>query len=95
MKTKKGLSLGSAPMAVLSLVFIGLVAVVGQKILTQVNVGEAAGSAVNITVGNASAGITQVTGQLSLVGLIVIMAIVIGILWTSFGGMMGGSQQGI
>ena len=89
MKTMKGLGLGSAPMAVLMLVFIGLISVVGLKILTQVNTGEAAGSDVNITVGNATAGINQVVTQLSLVGLIVIMAIVIGVLWTSFGGMMG------
>jgi hypothetical protein len=95
MKTKKGLSLGAAPMAVLMLVFIGLVTVVGLKILTQVNVGEAAGSAVNTTIGNASAGLNQVVSQLSLVGLIVIMSIVIGVLWTSFGGMMSGQGGGI
>lgn len=89
MKMKKGLALGSAPMAVLLLVFIGIVSVVGLKILTQVNTGEAAGSDVNVTVGNATAGINQVVSQLSLVGLIVVMAIVIGVLWSSFGGMFG------
>ena len=89
MKTKKGLALGAAPMAVLMLVFIGLVSVVGLKILAQVNTGESAGSDVNVTVGNATAGINQVVSQLSLVGLIVIMAVVIGVLWSSFGGAFG------
>lgn len=90
MKTKKGLSLGAAPMAVLALIFIGLVATVGLKILHQVAVGETGGGDVNLTVENATDGIEQITSQLSLVGLIVIMAIVIGVLWSSFGGMMGG-----
>ena len=81
---KKGMTLGGAPSAVLTLVFIGLMAVVGQKIMTNMNVGEAAGSVVNTTVSNASLGIAQITSQLSLVGLIVIMSIVIGVLWSSF-----------
>ena len=81
---KKGMQLGDAPSAVLTIVFIGLMAVVGQKIMTSMYAGEAQGSVVNLTLNNASAGIAQITSQLSLVGLIVIMAIVIGVLWSSF-----------
>jgi hypothetical protein len=66
------------------LVFIGLMAVVGQKIMAGMYAGEAVGSVVNLTLNNATAGIAQITSQLSLVGLIVIMAIVIGVLWSSF-----------
>ena len=88
MKNFKGLSLGSAPMAVLTIVFIALVAVVGVKINAQLQVGEATTSSAYLAVENSTAGIQQVTSQLSLVGLIVIMAIVIGVLWTSFGGML-------
>lgn len=35
--------------------------------------------------GNSTLGIQQVTSQMTLVGLIVVMAIVIGLLWSSFG----------
>jgi hypothetical protein len=84
MQYKKGMQLGDAPGAVLMLVFIGLMAVVGQKILTAMYIGTTAGDVVNLTLVNATNGITQVTTQLPLVGLIVIMAIVIGVLWSSF-----------
>jgi len=87
MRTKKGLSLGAAPMAVLSIVFIALVAVVGVKINTQLQVGESATGSVYLAAQNSTLGIQQITSQLTLVGLIVIMSIVIGVLWTSFGGM--------
>ena len=88
-KFKKGLGLGQAPTAILMLVLIGLVAMVGQKIATQMQVGEASTTNVYLAAANVSSGIAQVTGNLSLVGLIIIMAIVIGVLWTSFGGMLG------
>jgi hypothetical protein len=84
---KKGMQLGDAPGAVLLLIFIGLMAVVGQKILAAMYTGEStagAATVVNLTLNNATNGIAQITSQLSLVGLIVIMAIVIGVLWSSF-----------
>jgi hypothetical protein len=89
---KKGMQLGDAPQAVMLIVFIGLMAVVGQKILTSMAVGEGITSVINHTAANASLGISQITSQLSLVGLIVIMAIVIGVLWSSF---RFGGQGGI
>lgn len=95
MKFKKGLALGQAPAAVLLLVLIGITGVVGLKILTQLNVGEAVDSDVNLTITNATRGIDQVMSQMSLVGLIVAMAIVIGILFSAFGGFFGGRSGGI
>jgi len=171
MKTKKGLSLNQAPMAVMMIVFIGLIAVVGITINTQLrdsswtsathnetiaianntatslafpralsisslgNVTYTVGSA-NYTLAsteststvtvvysdsagvwasgnywvvyeyknidsaysaadNSTKGIQNITDQLSLIGLIIIMSIVIGILWTSFGGMFRSSGGGI
>ena len=43
------------------------------------------------TMQNSTGGLNQFTQNLSLVALIVIMSIVIGLLWTSFGGMLGSS----
>jgi hypothetical protein len=84
MQFKKGMQLGDAPTAVMAIILIAVTAVVGQKVMTQVAVGETAGGSVAIAAGNASGGISQITTQLPLVGLIVIMAIVIGVLWSSF-----------
>lgn len=92
MQFKKGMDLGSAPAAIMAIIMIALIAVVGQKVMTQVQVGETAGGTVVLAAANASAGISQITSQLSLVGLIVIMAIVIGVLWSSF---RFGGQGGI
>jgi hypothetical protein len=83
-KKRKGLSLGAAPGAILMLVLIAITAIVGQKVLTQLNVGQAAGTAINQSVANASAGIAEVTSQLTLIGLILVMSIVIGVLFSSF-----------
>ena len=83
-KTKKGIALGAAPAAILTLVLIGLVAVVGQKIMAQLQVGEGTTSDVYLAAANGSAGISEVTSQLTLVGLIIIMAIVIGLLFSAF-----------
>ena len=91
----KNMSLGAAPSAILMLVLIGLVAVVGQKISTQMQSGEATTSDVYLAAANVSDGIEQVTTNLTLVGLIVIMAIVIGVLWGAFGGMLGGGAAGL
>ena len=98
MHFKKGITLGEAPQVVLTMVFIALIAIVGQKIMTATQVGEYVGNdtVINTTTaayaaaGNTSLGIAQITSQLSLVGLIVIMAIVIGVLWSSF--RFGGNQ---
>ena len=90
MLTKKGLSLASGASAVLMLVIIGVTAVVGIKILAAVP-DQSTQSYVNASIGNASLGIQQITSQMTLVGLIVVMAIVISLLWGSFGGMMGGT----
>jgi hypothetical protein len=95
LKTKKGLSLGAAPMAVLSIVFIALVAVVGVKINAQLQVGEASTSNVYLAIENSTSAIQQITSQLSLVGLILIMSIVIGTLWLSFGGLFASGRGGI
>jgi hypothetical protein len=81
---KKGMTLGDAPGAVMAIILIAITAVVGQKIMAQVVTGQTAGDTVYTAAGNASLGISQITSQLSLVGLIVIMAIVIGVLWSSF-----------
>lgn len=86
----KGMALGEAPAAVLLLVLIGITAVVGQKIAAQLQVGEATTTNVYLAAANVSTGISQVTQQLTLVGLIVIMAIVIGVLFRAFGGMFRG-----
>ena len=84
MQYKKGMSIGDAPGAVLLLVFIGLMAVVGQKIMSAMYTGTTSGDVVNLTLANASNGITQIASQLSLLGLIIVMSIVIGVLWSSF-----------
>ena len=89
MLTKKGLSLASGASAVLMLVIIAVTAVVGIKINTQLQSGLSAGNAVYDAAQNSTLGIAQITSQLTLVGLIIIMAIVISLLWGSFGGMMG------
>ena len=81
---KNGMNLENAPAAVMAFIMIALVAVVGQKIMTQVAVGETAGGSVALAAGNVSGGISAITAQLPLVGLIVIMAIVIGVLMSSF-----------
>ena len=39
----------------------------------------------NLAARNSTTGVEQISTQLSLVGLIVVMAVIIGILWTSFG----------
>ena len=86
----KGIGLGQAPAAILMLVLIGLVAMVGEKISSQIISGETSNTTMAAQAAyNTSAGITQITQNLSLVGLILIMAIIIGVLWTSFGGMLG------
>jgi hypothetical protein len=94
---KKGMQLGEVPAAVLILIFVGLFAVIGNKIFERTQVGEWTGNTtVNFTsaaynaAGNSSLGITQIVSQLSLVGLIVVMAVVIGVLWSSF--RFGGSS---
>lgn len=103
MKSRKGLALSAAPAAVLMLVFIGLLVVVGIKINNALLTDEYEG---NTTVmnwsrpayyaaQNTTAGLNQIVSQLSLVGLIVVMAIVIGVLWTSFGGLSFGNAGGI
>lgn len=84
---KKGLTLSAAPMAVMTIVLIAIVAVVGVKINAQLQSSETAGTSTYLAIENSTAGIQQVTSQLSLIGLIVIMAVVIGVLWASFGGM--------
>lgn len=88
-KNKNGLSLASGGAAVLLLVVIAVTAVVGVRINAQLQDGYSAGDAVYDAAQNSTLGIAQVTSQLTLVGLIVIMSIVIGLLWTSFGGLMG------
>lgn len=88
MFNKNGLSLASGASAILLLVIIGVTAVVGLSILADID-GQGDYAYVNSTVGNASLGISQITSQMSLLGLIVVMAIVIGLLWGSFGSMMG------
>lgn len=95
MKTKKGLSLAAGASAVLLLIIIGVTAVVGITILNQVVTSDASSIWVNSTVSNSSLGIQQITQQMTLVGLIVVMAIVIGLLWSSFGGFIGGRGAGI
>ena len=85
---KNGLTLAAGASAVLLLIIIGVTAVVGLTILRQTALSNT-NAFVNATAGNASLGIQQITSQLTLVGLIVVMAIVIGLLWSSFGGMMG------
>ena len=90
MKARKGMTLSAAPMAVLAIVFVALVAVVGVKINTQLQSGESSTSNVYLAAENSTAGINQITSQLTLVGLIVIMAVVIGVLWSSFGGVFRG-----
>ena len=44
---------------------------------------------------NSTAGMENITGQLSLIGLIIIMAAVIALLWGSFSGMLSGNQGGL
>ena len=93
-KSKKGLSLGAAPAAVMLLIMIGLVAVVGLRILSAIpgqSPSDTGFTYVNSSIGNATAGIQQITSNMTLIGIIVIMAIVIGLLFAAFGGSMGGS----
>ena len=90
-KSKKGLSLGAAPGAVMLLVMIALISVVGVKINTQLQSGYSAGNAVYDAAQNSTLGIAQITSNLTLVGIIVIMAIVIALLFAAFGGQMRGS----
>lgn len=90
MKKKFGMSLGQAPAAVLIIVLIAVTAVVGVRINAQLQTGYSAGNAVYDAAANSTLGIQQITSQLSLIGLIVAMAIVIGILFGAFGGMFRG-----
>ena len=94
MQYRKGITLMEAPMAVLTIVFLALVAVVGVKIAVQLQTGEAVTSATYLTAANVTAGIQQITSQLTLIGLIIGLAIVIRILWGSFGGMFRGGTGG-
>lgn len=95
MKTKKGLSLAAGAGAVVLLVIVGITAVIGITLLDQVVTSDPSSIWVNSTVGNSTLGIQQITQQMTLVGLIVVMSIVIGLLWSSFGGFVGGSTGGI
>lgn len=88
--TKKGLSLASGASAVLLIVIIAITAVVGVRINTQLQSGYSAGDAVYDAAQNSTLGIGQITSQMTLVGLIIVMSIVIGLLWSSFGGMVAG-----
>lgn len=87
---KRGLSLAAGASAVLLIIIIAITAVVGVRINAQLQSGYSAGNAVYDAAQNSTLGIQQITSQMTLVGLIVVMAIVIGLLWSSFGGMMRG-----
>lgn len=89
MKHKKGLSLAEGATGIILMVIIGVTAVVGITMLESVD-GQGTYAYVNASIGNGTLGIQQITSQMTLVGLIVVMSIVIGLLWSSFGGMLGG-----
>lgn len=91
-RSKKGLSLVAGSSAVLLLVIIAMTAVVGIRINAQLQSGYSAGDAIYDAAQNSTVGIAQITSQLTLVGLIIVMSIVIGLLWSSFGGMMMGGR---
>lgn len=99
-RMRKGIALGAAPAAILALVLIGLVVVVGVKVNTQlVNNELTTGYVYDNTTSvpalmakNSTAGIQQISQNLTLIGLIIAMAIVIGILYGAFGGMFRGSE---
>lgn len=95
LKKKFGLGLGQAPSAILLLVLVAITAVVGVKISTQLQTGEATTSSVYLAAENTTAGIQQLTSQMTLIGLIIAMAVVIGILFSSFGGLFGSSGGGV
>lgn len=89
MKSKKGLSLGMIPAAVLMLLIIGIVSAVGIK-MNQSLRGTDTTAYKYLAAQNSSLGIMEITGNMQLLGLIIIMGAVITILLASFGGFMRG-----
>ena len=89
MKFKKGFSMGDIPAAVIILVIIGTMAVIG----TSINDSMVAADTNNhftAALNNSSLGMLEITSNLQLLGLIIIMGAIITILLASFGGFMRG-----
>lgn len=89
MKNMKGVTLGQAPAAILMLVIIGVVAVVGVSINDELR-GSTTTANKYLAAQNSTLGIMEVTSNLELLGLIIIMGIVIAVLLASFGGFIRG-----
>ena len=89
MKYKKSMSLGAIPAAVIILLIIGLVAGVGVKMNNSLR-GSTTTADKYLAAQNATLGIMEITSNMELLGLIIIMGAVITILLAAFGGFMRG-----
>ena len=87
---KKSFSLGEIPSAVIILVIIGALAGIGTSINDSMLASTTDSTHFNATLNNASDGLLEITSNLELLGLIIIMGAVITILLMSFGGFMRG-----
>lgn len=88
MKNLKGMSLANGASAVVILVVVGVIAVVGVDMMESFEADQSAN--INNTAANVSLGVLEVTSNLELLGLIIIMGIVIAVLLASFGGFIRG-----
>lgn len=84
------ISMGNLSQLVLLFVIIGIVAAVGLKVNSSMQASFTNTSAEYLAIQNATEGISNITAQLGLLGLIVIFSVIIFVVIRHLGGAMGG-----